>query len=103
MHRAGVAWHARSEVNAVAGSMPRTVDSNGSRWTAIAARDFDDRSNPRAVIPATDDVPEQRVCNSAAAVSSNSVLSQQVLTCLQNLAQVFDPVLVHTGPCYRVG
>jgi hypothetical protein len=62
MHRAGVAWHARSEVNAVASSMPRTVDSNGSRWIAIAiaARDFDDRSRSRTVIPATDDVPEQR-------------------------------------------
>jgi hypothetical protein len=46
---------------------------------------------------------EQRNHNSVAGVSSYSVLSLQVLNCLENLAETLDPVLVHTGPCYRVG
>jgi hypothetical protein len=46
---------------------------------------------------------EQRYHNSVAAIPSYSVLSQQVLNCLKNLAYASSAVLVHTPQCYRVG
>jgi hypothetical protein len=48
-------------------------------------------------------VAEQRIRNSVAAISSYCVLYQQILNCLENLVQASDLVLIHAGPCYRVG
>ena len=46
---------------------------------------------------------EQRIRNSVAAVSSHSVVSQQILNCLKNQAHGSHAVPAPTGQCYRVG